>query len=119
MTYDTFGRQITVTDALGKTTTYTYDEMDRIREVKDPVDGITRYTYDLRGNLRFVTDAKNHIIRYEYDERDRIKKMTDQLGREEINNRGTEEAIDCTWFTCYSKLLSLEVKDETKYNLKT
>ena len=45
------GRRTSVTDPLGRKTSYVYDTYGRLMAVVDPAGGTTRYGYDLMGNL--------------------------------------------------------------------
>jgi RHS repeat-associated protein len=64
---DSEGRPLTVTDAVGRTTSMSYDLMGRLKQVTDPTAKITRTTYDAAGNRVSIIDPLNHETRYEYD----------------------------------------------------
>ncbi len=48
------GNLLTLTDARGKTTTWTYDDMDRVATRTDPLSRDESFEYDLNGNLTDV-----------------------------------------------------------------
>jgi RHS repeat-associated protein len=70
-TYDANGNLLTLTDARGKTTTWTYDSMDRVATRTDPLTRAESFTYDLNGNLATWTDRKGQVTIYQYDALDR------------------------------------------------
>jgi RHS repeat-associated protein len=65
--FDSEGRPLTATDAVGRTTSMSYDRLGRLTQVTDPTGKITRIAYDAAGNRISVIDALNHETRYEYD----------------------------------------------------
>lgn len=65
--YDPNGNLRSVTDQLGRITTYDYDVMDR-RIAKTDAGGATEhYEYDAMGNVTRVVDRKQQISVHEYD----------------------------------------------------
>jgi len=67
-TYDGSGNVLSVTDALGRTTTYIYDPaFNRVASITDALGQRTTFAYDARGNLVSRTDANSHVTRYTYD----------------------------------------------------
>ncbi len=89
-TYDDYGNRTSMTDALGKTTTYAYTspldddglpKFQRVEKVTDPLGNETRYTYDSKGNLLSVTDANGHKTSMEYNEFGQVKSVIDPLGQ--------------------------------------
>jgi RHS repeat-associated protein len=76
---DSEGRVLTVTDAIGRTTSRSYDLAGRLKQVTDPAGKITRSAYDAAGNRISVIDPLNHETRYEYDALNR-KTAVIQLG---------------------------------------
>jgi len=86
--YDNSGNVISVTDALGNTTTFEYDQLNRqvTQTLADP-DGtgaltapVTQYDYDLTGNLLSVTDPEDNVTSYVYDLLGRMTSETNDLG---------------------------------------
>lgn len=68
-TYDDLGRQESMTDGRGVTTTYTYDNRDRIKTQK--AGSVTAaFTYDADGNLKTRTTPAGTST-FTYDERNR------------------------------------------------
>lgn len=63
-TYDTGGNPLTVTDALGRRTTYTWDALGRLKSVEAPDGGATRYTYDVVGGINTVKDPSGLLTTY-------------------------------------------------------
>ncbi|WP_203748848.1 RHS repeat-associated core domain-containing protein [Cellulomonas chitinilytica] len=78
--YDTEGRPVATTDALGRTTTTRYDAMSRPTRVVDPSGAISRTRYDILGRVRSVTDPTGAITRYAYDAAGDMVRRTDALG---------------------------------------
>ncbi|RAJ70578.1 YD repeat-containing protein, partial [Streptomyces sp. PsTaAH-137] len=68
-TYDDLGRQKTMTDGRGTTTTYTYDNRDRIKTQNADSANAT-FTYDADGNLKTRT-APGGTSTFTYDEQNR------------------------------------------------
>jgi RHS repeat-associated protein len=68
-TYDEFGRQQTVTDALSRTTTFLYDSLGRVQTTILP-DGSTSGStvYDQYGRRISETDRMGRVTRFEYDQ---------------------------------------------------
>jgi RHS repeat-associated protein len=83
--YDTFGRQIAITDTLGHVTRTSYDNMGRVeRTVANYINGvyaagapdediITRYVYDAAGNVTSTFDTLDRETRSFYDELNRVE----------------------------------------------
>ncbi|MFG3078095.1 RHS repeat-associated core domain-containing protein [Streptomyces sp. NPDC048225] len=72
-TYDDLGRQKTVTDGRGITTSYTYDNRDRVKT--QTAGGATAtFTYDADGNLRTrTTPAGTSTFTYDEQNRERTR----------------------------------------------
>ncbi len=79
-TYDSHGRQTSMTDPLGHTTHFEYDAQGNLIKVTDPLGNVTTYTYDSRGNRLTETDANGHTTSYTYDLLNRVASVTDPLG---------------------------------------
>ena len=78
--YDLNGNQLTRTDALGNTTTFTYDPVfNQLTSVTDPLSQTTSFTYDGSGNLLSVTDGRNNTTKYTYDSNGLLLTVTDAL----------------------------------------
>jgi RHS repeat-associated protein len=81
-TYDTHGRVLSVTDALGAVTDYAYDATGNLQTVTAPSnnDGgmrpVTTYGYDAVGRVTSVTDPLGKTTTYTYDPLDRIATVT-------------------------------------------
>lgn len=71
--YDAYGRKISESDPLVRTTQSGYDHLGRLKSVTDAMGGITVYTYDARDNLKTVTDANQHTHTFTYDKMNRVK----------------------------------------------
>ena len=101
-TYNAFGQPLTVTDPLGRTTTYTYDANGNKTSMTDGNNNTTRYrydadnelvttirpvgsrqhtAYDAAGNPVAQTDGLGHTTSYRYDALNRKISETDALGR--------------------------------------
>jgi YD repeat-containing protein len=91
----------TVTDALGRATTYqsnatgqlvavlqptvngsrptasyTYDANGNVLTMTDPLGAVTYYSYDANGNLLSVEDPTGHTVSYTYDANDQVTSQT-------------------------------------------
>jgi len=75
--YDTYGNLVTVTDALGNTTTFGYDTQCHtyLTSITNALNHTVTATYDYtRGFLTSITDAKGNTTFFEYDTLGRITK---------------------------------------------
>ena len=75
--YDTYGNLVTVTDALGNTTTFGYDTQSHtyLTSITNALNHTVTATYDSnRGFLTSITDAKGNTTFFEYDILGRITK---------------------------------------------
>ena len=79
--YDSQGRVIKQTDALGQSVSISHQDSQRRQSVKDRLGHTTVYDYDERGNVTQITDALGGITRYQYDANDNETSVTDPLGR--------------------------------------
>ncbi|WP_444930348.1 RHS repeat-associated core domain-containing protein [Microbulbifer sp. SSSA002] len=77
-TYDSLGRRLSVSDALGNGSSYAYDLRGNLISFSDVDDNTTTYTYDALGNRAQVTDAKNRVTLYSYDEMHRLVQTENQ-----------------------------------------
>ncbi|MFI5839644.1 DNRLRE domain-containing protein [Catenuloplanes sp. NPDC051500] len=67
-TYDTWGQQLTSTDANDNTTKYEdYDPVGYPKKITDALNLAETYEYDAIGNVVSITDAKSHTSTYTYD----------------------------------------------------
>ena len=66
-TFDAAGNAKTVTDALGRVTTYNYDLFSRLTSVAAPDGGVTQYVYDGQGRLASVIDPRGLTTTYGYN----------------------------------------------------
>ena len=68
-TYDANGNQLTRTDVLGNTTTFTYEAVfNKVSSITDPLGNTTLFTYDAFGNLLTRTDENGSTTSFVYDE---------------------------------------------------
>lgn len=79
-TYDSQGKMLTRTDALGNTVTYTYDARGNILTETDALGNTTTYTNDSRGNVLSKVDARGFTTTYTYDDNNNLLSETDALG---------------------------------------
>jgi RHS repeat-associated protein len=66
--YDADGNLITITDPTGGTMTYTYTTENEVATVTDPTGGTTTYGYDLDGELTSLTDPNGFETTFAYDD---------------------------------------------------
>ena len=79
-TYDTFGRRVSMSDALGRTTRFTYDAHGNVLTTTRP-DGVTTgNAYDAKDRLLSTTDALGQTTRYAYDDANNLTVLTDARG---------------------------------------
>jgi YD repeat-containing protein len=81
--YDLKNRRISVTDALGKTTTTAYDSQGNIASITDSEQNTTIYTYDILNRKTSDTNEFGDVQTYRYDAVGNRIGMTDRNGREQ------------------------------------
>jgi RHS repeat-associated protein len=80
-TYDSLGRRLAATDALGRTMRWTYDARGNVLTVTRPDGQIgTRNTYDAQDNLISTTDAAGGTTAFTYDAARNQTSLTDAKG---------------------------------------
>jgi len=91
-TYDSFGNLLTLTDALGYTTTYTRNANGLVTQLTQPVPAtgvaapVTSYQYDSKGNLTKITYADSSYETWTYSSTlNKPLTHTDQLGHTTTN----------------------------------
>jgi YD repeat-containing protein len=67
-TFDTYGKVISDTDPLDRTTTYVYDTNQKLLSQTDGLGHITHYAYDSKGNLITFTNPLSQTNRYLYNQ---------------------------------------------------
>jgi len=77
---DELGQILAVTDALGKSETYTYDEAGNLSSKLDKEGYLTEYTYDAIGQLEQVSYADGKSVRYSYNALKQLIEIKDWLG---------------------------------------
>ena len=78
-TTDALGRVVAITDPLGNRSTVAYDALDRVASRADALGNQVGYGYDANGNLTSFTDARNNVTNFAYDTRNRLSSKTDAL----------------------------------------
>ena len=79
-TYDTDGRLLSDTDALGRVTQYSYDIATRVTRTTNPDTGIVTQTFDARGLLLSETDPLGRTMAHQYDaNRNEISRTNAQM----------------------------------------
>ena len=59
--YNSLNKPASVTDAMGKTITYTYTALGKVESVVDSLNNRQEFTYDSMGRNTVVRDALNNI----------------------------------------------------------
>jgi len=78
--YDSVGRVVSTTNAIGQTTALDYDAIGRLTIVTDANGGTVKYTYDANGNRLSMTDPNGNSTMFAYDALNRLIKKTEPLG---------------------------------------
>jgi YD repeat-containing protein len=80
-TYDAAGNQTSVTDPLGNKSTFTYDGRGNQLTSSDPLGNVTTNTYDAKGNLLTTQNALGQTTTNVYDGAWNLTQTKDALGR--------------------------------------
>ncbi len=78
--YDQVGNLLSVTDSLGRVTTYAFDDADRLVQEANPAGHMTGYAYDLASNLTTITDPLGRVTQFHHDALNRLDEIEDPLG---------------------------------------
>lgn len=78
--YNCLNLPATVTDAQGKTTTYTYNALGKVATVTDSMNHRQEYSYNARGQNTSVRDANNGLSSAQYDVLGNITVLSGPLG---------------------------------------
>jgi len=81
-TYDSDNNIATQTDALGFVTSYTYNSARQVTSSTDPLNIQSSFEYDTLGNLTKIIDGTGNIHNFKYDSLSRLINSTDGLGRQ-------------------------------------
>ncbi len=73
-------RIATITDSLGQNTSLTYDSLSRVATLTDATNAKTSFVYDTTNKKTTVTDANGHATVYYWDSQGRVTKIVDALG---------------------------------------
>lgn len=85
--YDSSGNRVSVTDALGDSTTYTYDSVNgKLSSVTNSVGDKTLYQYDERGNLTSITNPRGNRSSFVYNSFGQLAESIDQSENKTIFN---------------------------------
>ena len=79
--YDEDANEVTMTDALGRTVTYSYDALDRRTNVLYPDGSFSITTYDAIGRRIVETDQSTNTTAFAYDALGRLVAVTNALGK--------------------------------------
>ncbi|WHI47267.1 RHS repeat-associated core domain-containing protein [Microbulbifer sp. VAAF005] len=77
-TYDSLGRRLRTSDALGNATTFTYDMVGNLASTTDPEGSEISYSYDAFNNVVSTTDPLNRVVIYTYDALGRLTESEHQ-----------------------------------------
>lgn len=79
--YDANGNELTTTDALGHTYSYTYEPVfNQLTSVTDPLGNVEKYAFDSNGNLASSTDANGNVTSYSHSSGGLLTQTVDALG---------------------------------------
>lgn len=80
-TFDQVGNELTKTDSLGNTTTYTYDtRFNKVRSVTDALNHTRNIVYDSNGNITSITDGNGNATQMLYDGFGEFTQIIDAAG---------------------------------------
>ena len=80
-TYDSIGNELSQTDALNETWSYTYDPVySNITSITDPVGNVTTRSYDAHGNLAQITDARGNTSSFKFSSTGLMASAQDAAG---------------------------------------
>jgi RHS repeat-associated protein len=79
-TYDSLGRELSSTDALGHVTSHTYDDAGDVLTHTDANSNMTTYTYNAFGEPLTITDATGAVTTNSYDATGDLLTTTDPTG---------------------------------------
>jgi len=97
-TYDSLGRQTSVTHPDGSVTSQAYDAAGQLTGTTDADNNTTTYEYDDAGRNTKVIDALNHVTAYEYDEVGQKVSMTDANGNQTLYAYDNDGRVVTTTF---------------------
>ena len=80
-TYDAAGNVLTSTDAANYTSSATYDKGNRVTKTTDALENETFFLYDALGRLVQTTDALQHTRLFTYNVYDQVTSTTDEAGK--------------------------------------
>ena len=78
--YNSLNQPLTVTDAMGKVTTYTYNALGKVESGTDSLNHRTEFTYNSRGQNTQVRDAANNVSSATYDILGNVTRLAGPLG---------------------------------------
>jgi len=78
--FDTEGRQTSLTDRNGNETTYTYDGSDRLQTITDPAELVTTFNYGPDDLISGVTDPAGRTTQFLHDTEGNLTQITDPDG---------------------------------------
>ncbi|MFE3458270.1 DNRLRE domain-containing protein [Nocardiopsis aegyptia] len=97
--YDADSRPVTVTDALGHTTTRDYDPIGRVTTLTEPIDDTTSITttfgYDAAGNRTRLTDGRGNTTWYTFTTHGQLESVIEPA------TDTHPDLADRTWTTVY------------------
>ncbi|MCV2885332.1 LysM peptidoglycan-binding domain-containing protein [Aestuariibacter sp. AA17] len=109
---DKLGREVSVTDGVGKTAYTTYDGFDRIVTSRDKLNRTTRFTYS--GNQMTMTDPSGNITRTMRDGFGNVLEFTDVNGKRTTYSRDENgKAVVVREYSASGALLTTETNKFT------
>jgi RHS repeat-associated protein len=92
--YDTGGRLISVTDAVGRDTRFTYNAAGKISQITDPLGRKATFTYDANRNLISTVDMAGNVSTFTYNGASYMTSLTTPSGTTQVRMGTTPHFVE-------------------------